>query len=127
MAQSKAHIRAANKYNHNTYDRININVPKGRRGELHAAAQAAGQSLNQFITDAIDERMARLGLAGPPFTPPPGEWCKECEKLGSRQYIPVGGKPEEEKPWCYEYGCELDAPDGKVRKCEKCAEKSRGA
>jgi len=54
MPQSKAHIKAANKYNHSNYDRININVPKGERDRLKAVAAAQGKSLNQYVTDAID-------------------------------------------------------------------------
>lgn len=52
--QSKAHIRAANKYNHSNYDRININVLKGERDRLKALAAAQGKSLNQYVVDAID-------------------------------------------------------------------------
>ena len=39
------------------YDRIEIKVPKGRKAVIKAAATAAGQSVNEFISQAIDERM----------------------------------------------------------------------
>lgn len=48
-------------YNAKAYDRLYPFVPKGRKAEIQAAADAAGESLNDFIVTAIDERMARLG------------------------------------------------------------------
>lgn len=60
MAQSKAHIKAANKYNSKSYDRLYPFVPKGRKAEIQATADAQGESLNDFIVTAIDERMERL-------------------------------------------------------------------
>ncbi len=53
--QSKA------KYNAKAYDRLYPFVPKGRKAEIQAAADAVGESLNDFICKAIDERMERLG------------------------------------------------------------------
>lgn len=125
MAENRTNYKNQWKKEHT--DQKNLTFPKGRLAEVHAAAEAIGEKDNEFILTAIDERMARLGRSELPFTPPSGEWCEGCKKLGSRQYIPAGSEPEEEKPWCYEHGCELDAPEGKARKCEKCAEKSRGA
>ena len=37
-----------------------MTLPKGRKAEIQAAADAAGESLNDFITKAIDERMERV-------------------------------------------------------------------
>lgn len=51
--------RASNKYQSKAYDRINLVVPKGRKAELQAAAQEQGESLNGFISKAIEERMER--------------------------------------------------------------------
>ncbi len=48
------------KYNAKTYDRLYPFVPKGRKAEIQAAADAVGESLNDFICKAIDERMERL-------------------------------------------------------------------
>lgn len=48
------------KYNAKAYDRLYPFVPKGRKAEIQAAADAAGESLNDFICKAIDERMERL-------------------------------------------------------------------
>lgn len=47
-------------YNAKAYDRLYPFVPKGRKAEIQAAADAAGESLNDFITKAIDERMERM-------------------------------------------------------------------
>ena len=36
------------------YDRINLVVPKGRRDELRAQAEAAGKSLNSYLIGLIE-------------------------------------------------------------------------
>ena len=61
MPQSKSHIKAVTKYNSENYDRLYPFVLKGRKAEIQAAADAQGESLNDFIVKAIDERMERLG------------------------------------------------------------------
>lgn len=48
------------KYNAKAYDRLYPFVPKGRKAEIQAAADAVGESLNDFICKAIDERMERM-------------------------------------------------------------------
>ena len=55
------------KYNAKAYDRINIAVPKGRRAEIQAAAEASGQSVNGFINKLIDEALARQKPQGDNF------------------------------------------------------------
>jgi predicted HicB family RNase H-like nuclease len=37
-----------------------LTLPKGRKAEIQAAADAAGETLNEYIVKAIDERMERL-------------------------------------------------------------------
>lgn len=59
MAQSRAHIKAANKYNSKSYDRLYPFVPKGHKTEIQAAADRAGETLNEYIVGAIDQRMKR--------------------------------------------------------------------
>ena len=54
-------IANQNEFNKRNYDRIEIKVPKGRKAVIKAAATAAGQSVNEFIAKAIDERMERDG------------------------------------------------------------------
>lgn len=47
-------------YNSKSYDRLYTYVPKGHKAEIQAAAEAAGESLNDFICKAIDERMWKM-------------------------------------------------------------------
>ena len=54
-------IAYQNEFNKRNYDRIEIKVPKGRKAVIKAAATAAGQSVNEFIAKAIDERMGSGG------------------------------------------------------------------
>ena len=54
-------IAYQNEFNKRNYDRIEIKVPKGRKAVIKAAATAAGQSVNEFISQAIDERMGSGG------------------------------------------------------------------
>ena len=55
----KASTKAQNKYISKAYDRINFVVPKGRKAEIQALAEAAGQSVNAYIAQAVDEREGR--------------------------------------------------------------------
>jgi hypothetical protein len=57
---SKAQSQAVNRYTAKNYDRLYPFVPKGHKAEIQAAAAAQGESLNDFITVAINERMKRL-------------------------------------------------------------------
>lgn len=52
-------IAYQNEFNKRNYDRIEIKVPKGGKAVIKAAATAAGQSVNEFIAKAIDERMEK--------------------------------------------------------------------
>lgn len=52
-------IKYQHEYNKKNYDRIEITVPKGRKAVIKEVAQAAGQSVNEFINQAIDERMGK--------------------------------------------------------------------
>ena len=54
MPVSKAQQKAVNKYMAENYDRINLVVPKGRRDELRAKADAAGKSLNAYLIGLIE-------------------------------------------------------------------------
>ncbi|MCD8096408.1 MAG: antitoxin [Ruminococcus sp.] len=57
MAQSKAHIKAANKYNAKAYDRIALLVKKGERDKIKAHAVSKGLSLNAYINALIKSDM----------------------------------------------------------------------
>lgn len=40
-------------------DRVSIAMPKGKKDDIKAAATAAGESMNQYIINAVDQRMER--------------------------------------------------------------------
>lgn len=58
---SDAQIRASMKYNAKTYERIALDVPKGKREQLKAYAEQHGLSLNSFIKDAIKAKIEQNG------------------------------------------------------------------
>ena len=54
--ESKPSTIAKNKYNAKAYDRIAVQVAKGRRDELHAFARANGyKGLNTYIKALIEQ------------------------------------------------------------------------
>lgn len=67
---SDARRRANEKYNAKAYDEIKVRVPKGRKAEIQAAADALGESLNKFVATAIDKRLKSA-------CPPQGEQDRE--------------------------------------------------
>ena len=60
MPASKAQQKAQNKWIAKAYDRINLTVPKGKKEEIQAHAEANGESVNGFINRTILETMGRL-------------------------------------------------------------------
>lgn len=48
-----------NRYNAKAYDQLPIRIPKGQKATIQAAAEAAGESVNEFTQKAI---LARMGL-----------------------------------------------------------------
>ena len=58
-SQGTAQTRAKNKYNANAYDRVALQVKKGRKDSIKQHAEQHGESLNGFINRAIDETMER--------------------------------------------------------------------
>lgn len=65
MALSEARKRANKKWNDaniaERYDRISVLVPKGKKDIIKEHATAQGESVNEYIGRAIDERMEREG------------------------------------------------------------------
>ena len=57
MAQSKAHIKATNKYISKAYDRVNLTLPKGQKEIIREYAESHGMSLNGYINKLISEDM----------------------------------------------------------------------
>lgn len=58
-SRKKTQTQWSNEYNAKAYDRLNILVPKGRKAMLQAAADAVGESVNQYTNKAL---LARMGL-----------------------------------------------------------------
>lgn len=56
---SKKQQGCVNRYIANTYDRINLTVPKGKRDEIKAHAESLGESVNGYIWRLIREDIAR--------------------------------------------------------------------
>lgn len=69
MAVSKAQQKAVNKYVKEKYDRILLTMPKGRKEQIQAAAEAKGESVNGFInrliSDALGEEQPTEGSIEP--------------------------------------------------------------
>ena len=59
MAISKAQQKATAKYVKSNYDRLEVKVPKGQKEVIQAHAQDRGESVNGFISRAIQEQMGR--------------------------------------------------------------------
>jgi uncharacterized protein (DUF1778 family) len=53
--KGNAQTRAKNKYNAANYERLYPFVEKGKKEEYQRAAKAAGFSLNEFMTKAMDD------------------------------------------------------------------------
>ena len=58
MALSQAKLDGNKRYL-SKMDKYQIRMPAGRKEEIRAAAEAAGESLNAYILRAIDERIER--------------------------------------------------------------------
>ncbi len=59
MPVSKSQQRAVNKYVRENYDKLLLTMPKGRKAEIQAHAQAQGESVNGFINRAVSEAIER--------------------------------------------------------------------
>lgn len=58
---SKKQQGHVNKYIANAYDRINLTVPKGKKDEIKAHAEALGESVNGYIWRLIQEDITKGG------------------------------------------------------------------
>lgn len=65
MAVSKSQQKAVHKYVKANYDRMELTVPKGRKGLIKAHAEAHSESVNGFINRAIAEAIERDNAAAP--------------------------------------------------------------
>lgn len=44
-------------YNKANYEQIKLQVPKGAKEKIKAAAEAAGKSMTSYIMEAVEEKM----------------------------------------------------------------------
>lgn len=51
-----------NEFARGAYDRLAVNVEKGKRDTIKEAAKITGESVNGFICRLIDSELERLGL-----------------------------------------------------------------
>lgn len=65
MPASKAQQKAVNKYVKANYDLYQIKMQKGKKDDIKAVAAAAGESINQYIINAIDQRMGQNSSGTP--------------------------------------------------------------
>lgn len=56
---SKAKIAANAKYDDKAYDKFLVRVPKGQKSSIQAHAEGRSESLNGFVTRAINETIER--------------------------------------------------------------------
>lgn len=59
VEEKKRKAKWQNDYISKNYDRINLTVPKGEKEKIKAHAESRGESVNAFISRAIDETMTR--------------------------------------------------------------------
>jgi len=71
-----AQIRATVKYRAKTYDRIELQVPKGTRDRWRALAEMEGKSLTAYIVSRVEGAYVRaeeIADAPPPETSSPAQ------------------------------------------------------
>ena len=59
MTVTKAQQKAVAKYMRANYEEIKVRVPKGEKDIIKARAEAANESVNQYIIKAVEQRMER--------------------------------------------------------------------
>jgi hypothetical protein len=72
-------------YTAKAYDRLYPFVPKGYKAEIQEAAEMLGETLNEFIVKAIDERMKQIGITQEPSSPPSGDLNKPAPCLDLKE------------------------------------------
>lgn len=65
MAAQKA-TAYKQRFNEQAYDRLAITIPKGQKSTVQAAADEAGESVNQYTNKAL---LTRMGLEEWPTSP----------------------------------------------------------
>ena len=68
METNKKRTNQKRAFNEKNYDRLAITIPKGQKATVQAAADEAGESVNQYTNNAL---LARMGLS---------EWLERAEE-----------------------------------------------
>lgn len=86
MAQkyTEARKEGNRKWDAANLDRISIALPKGKKGDVKAAAAAVGESVNQYIINAIEQRKER-DAGGPQEAAEPGVVSLPLEAIKTAQ------------------------------------------
>ena len=50
-------IKYQNEYNRQKYDHVNLMIPKGMKEQIKALAKENGESMNEYIWKAVQNRM----------------------------------------------------------------------
>lgn len=61
---TEAQKQSARKWDAANLDRVSIAMPKGQKDKIKEAAAAVGESMNQYIIAAVEQRMERDSKAG---------------------------------------------------------------
>lgn len=56
---TEAQKKSAKKWDAANLDRVSVAMPKGKKEDIKAAATAAGESMNQYIINAVNQRIER--------------------------------------------------------------------
>lgn len=60
---TEAQKKSAKKWDAANLDRVSVAMPKGKKDDIKEAASTAGESMNQYIINAVDQRMERDNAA----------------------------------------------------------------
>ena len=55
--QTKAHLKATNKWIKESFDRFTVRLPKGGKDKIKARADSLSMSLNAYIVGLIEKNM----------------------------------------------------------------------
>ena len=56
---TEAQKKSAKKWDAANLDLVSVAMPKGKKDDIKEAASTAGESMNQYIINAVDQRMER--------------------------------------------------------------------
>lgn len=60
MRKTKTSWQVKQRYNEKSYDKVYTTIPKGNKDILNTVAESLGESVNEFVNIAIEERIKRV-------------------------------------------------------------------